>query len=173
MQLTGTQVIERILDQGETAVPPYLGGLQRDYGAAFWCPYLGAPAYRLWEVLLLTAQYPQPGDLSLEAVALTAGFNRRTLFGQRMGQGAPLRRLLGEKLVRHWTSGQGTLVRHAFDVVATLPILTPAQASRLDQRLQERHEYFLGAIRGFPLPEWRRLELETFVNGRVPTVRAG
>lgn len=174
MQLTGQQVITQVFEQDETAVPVHLGAMQRDYNAAFWCPYLGAAAYRLWETLAFMGMNPQPGDLSLEAVALTAGFNRRTLFGQQVGQGAPLRRLLAERLVaRHWTSGQGKLARHAFDVVAALPILTPAQAAALDGRIRARHEWFLGSIAGFPLPAWRHVTRPSLVDGRLPTIRAG
>ena len=147
-----------------------LGLGQPVYTRLFWAVYLGAAAFSLWDLLRLmqAVDVVEIRPLTVEMMAEVIGCQRAGILGRdacsgRKGQEGALSVLLQERVAWHTTTGRGRQKEHQFAVLPELPILTPKQADKLPGRLREYHESFLGAVRGFDLPEWRGREERSFV----------
>lgn len=164
--------IQRLFNAPIIAAPPLndicLGVQQLVYIPMFWRPYLGAMAFDLWEVCRAAQQgEPRP---TIEHLAMMIGGQRSTILGRaacgkRPSQEGVLAMLLHEKIAWHTTTGRGRQKEHRIEVRPFLPILTPRQANTLPGRLQDYHELFLGSVRGFNLPTWRKRTEGSFVGG--------
>ena len=168
-RLSGAAVLQAIIE-GERPFRPNvldLGDAQSQYETLFWRPYLGAPAWGLYESLRAFAACDVWESINVEMLALTMGQGSRATILGRQGGGGAAARLEDERVVDHLRRGRRTRTGHVWAVLPRLPALTPAQAGRLDGRLADMHEWYLGSVRGFDLPGWRGIEAGSLVDEAV------
>lgn len=145
------------------------------YAQRFWRPILGIVPFTLWEVLrsyefFYTAGHdPFP---TIEMLADSMGYgNRYTLLGRaasgaRKEQEGAIDVLVRHRVCHHWTEGQGTAVIHYFNVLETLPVLTPSQLATLSARKQREHGEYLKKFKGFNAETWQQSQAETNIADR-------
>jgi hypothetical protein len=169
--MTGAEVLRAIINSGK---PDYLnlGDRAGAYSVLFWRPFLGAPAHALYVTLLALAESAAAltdGQINVEMMARMMGQgNRYTILGREASGKRPLQVGVVDVLeacgiVRHWRRRSGRERRHAFDVLPTLPLLTPSQAATLPNPLAVLHDRYLGALPGIRVQEWREIETPSFI----------
>lgn len=143
-----------------------------EYIRYYWRPYLEAPAYGLWDILLATQQQIRQGKLpgwpSVEAIALLVGQgDRYTILGRkatatRPAQPGTIHRLGEERIAVYTVIDEGTTAqRYVFEVQESLPMLTPAQVATLPSVIRRLHRKQLKAAK--LLERWERLAEATQV----------
>lgn len=171
---SGAAVLAAILEDITAASPSLLdlGEQHPEYEALFWRPYLGMSVYTVYLSLQVFANCVSRGvweTVNIEMLARSMGQgDRYAILGRRAskgrtGQPGAVEALVAEDIVSHWRERKGTRTGHAFQVLTRLPVLTPAQTERFERPLAEMHEWYLGAMRGFDLPAWRKLEQKSLV----------
>jgi len=115
-----------------------------NYALQFWQPYLGPRAFALWLTLRSYAYRLQGGRWpSIRSLADSCmGGHRQGIVGRGDREGA-LGALEQEGLVRTTVRGSGKQRTYSFEVVESLPLLSPEQVARLPAPLQAAHERFL------------------------------
>lgn len=117
------------------------------YAIRFWQPLIGAPAFSLWMTLRAFAwQAEKDAWASIETLAdICANGNRQRITGRAASKSRPnptiglLEILKKYDLARVKVIGKGRESRYRFSVLATIDVLTPAQAAKLSPRLQHQH----------------------------------
>lgn len=152
--------------RGWTAVP--------FYSEAFWQPYLGPGVYNTYRLLLASAWYAkQTGRWpSIQRIADTVARGDRKAVTGRNERGTGdnyrppvegyLQRLEHEGIIRVRRRGEGRKTRYKFVVLASLPLLTPAQVSLLSPLLQEAHQRFIGESR-LDLDQWEQIATNSLI----------
>mgnify|MGYP006909090090 CR=1 FL=1 len=152
------------------------------YTQLFWKSYLGVSVWSLYDtlktaVVACAAGWMEPPTIN-ELVALVGQGDRYTILGRaatetRPAQKGTLDTLERENIVVVSKTGPTNHRVYNFGILMQLPILTPFQVDQLPKPIQKKHNHFLGALRGFDLPVWRKLDMSSFVlhqareNGRA------
>ena len=147
------------------------------YAVRFWSAYLGATAFRLWEVLASYGFFVNAGKDSWPTIRLFGdilGVQRSAILGRaargegdnkRPAQDGAAEVLARENIIRYWTVGSGRQQAYRFAVAADLSLLVPAQVEKLPISVQAEHKRFLENFSksGFDLHNWIRIEAETMM----------
>lgn len=147
------------------------------YAVRFWSAYLGATAFRLWELLASYGFFVDAGKDSWPTIRLFGdilGVQRSAILGRaergegdnkRPAQDGAAEVLARENIIRYWTVGSGRQQAYRFAVAADLSLLVPAQVVKLPISVQAEHKRFLENFSksGFDLRNWIRIETETMM----------
>jgi len=136
-----------------------------NYAIRFWQPYLGNTPFSLWTTLRSFANNGTEPDTvhpSIQTLAdMCANGNRSRILGRKERQGA-IHVLQNANIIKVTTRGEGGRKRYSFEVIATLPLLTPVQVSLLSKHLQDAHERFLSQC-DIEIQEWLRIPSQTLI----------
>ena len=142
-----------------------------NYAIRFWQPYLGNTPFALWTTLRSFANNGTEPDTvhpSIQTLAdMCANGNRSRILGRKECQGrkeqqGAIKVLQNANIIKVSTHGESKRKRYSFEVIATLPLLTPAQASLLSKHLQDAHERYLSQC-DIEMQEWLRIPSQTLI----------
>jgi hypothetical protein len=117
------------------------------YAQRFWHCYLGVRAFALWGMLLTFSRQERPPTISLLSDLYGYG-DRYTLLGRasrgaKAAQKGIITDLEEAGLVTTIRLGEGQRTSYRFNVVETVPLLTPEQVATLPERAQQHHYGFV------------------------------
>ena len=142
-----------------------------NYAVRFWQPYLKALPFALWNTLRSFASNGTAPDTvfpSIQTLAdICANGNRSRILGRaacngRRPQRGAIQVLKEANIVKVQEYGKGRRKRYNFDIIATLPLLTPLQLRKLSKNLQEAHARFLAQC-AIASQEWDQIHLRSLV----------
>lgn len=137
-----------------------------NYAIYFWQPLIGTVPFTVWQFIksfaYLDSYAPNLWWPSIQRIADTcANGNRHKILGRnvRAGHSAQigvLTHLENQCILKTNKLGQGDHTQYLFEVIGSLPLLTPAQAQRLTTRLQLTHKEFLQKCK-VDYDEWSKI----------------
>jgi hypothetical protein len=134
--------------------------LVHHYATWFWQPYLGSGPFLLWQTIRAYGEANKPWPTVVRLAAHCAGGDRQKLLGRPdRGQIGWLEMLENERIL--WCKRSHN--KYTYRVLKHLPLLTPAQVSRLPAALQKEHEHILKK-HALDYEEWEQLALPTLAD---------
>lgn len=147
------------------------------YALRFWRPLIGLIPFTLWEVLRSYGYFVRQGKdewPTIEMLVDTISYgSRATILGraaitgdsyENKAQVGAVDVLVQYRLARHNKAGEGRSTVHYFDVLDSLPLLSPSQVEKLSKRKQAEHERFIALFKGFNVDAWQSIQAETLIN---------
>lgn len=139
------------------------------YIIRFWQPYLRQDPFTLWFTLRSFGYQAErnawPSIQTLADICFNGNRHRilgRAASGRSKDKIGALEILENERIIWVKREGEGRMTRYTFRVLESLPLLTPAQVSKLSPRLQEAHARFIKQSE-IDLKEWEQLTLPSLL----------
>lgn len=137
-----------------------------NYAIYFWQPLIGVIPFAVWQFVksfaYLDSYAPDQWWPSIYRIADTcANGNRHKILGRKSRAGrdsqvGALEELESYFIIKTFKLGQADNVQYLFEVINSLPLLTPVQLQQLSTRLQLAHKEFLQKCK-VDYDEWSKI----------------